>query len=294
MEETLRCYTLKGTWRQTPNGAVCRAVRNGERYVVKRFASRYPGRELARHPHAYLRRFAAAHAVYVRLRRLWRALGRGRAAAGNLNVPVKVFVHDGAVYKATRYVPRARVDGVPLGARNLHRLLSPRQIDVVLRSILAQQAKLEAIGFVHNDYKPGNVIVTERSPGVYVGCVIDYDSGFFVGDVPAARNVVGALEYASPEMLRYLANGEEHPELRACIGCASDMFSLGVLFCELLTGREPCDEEWRWPAERLLKRLPVDLRMLDLRHRRLVAAMLCPNPARRPCAAQALGMLGGA
>ncbi len=289
--ETLKGYTLVGSWRTTPHGAVCRATRGGERYLVKRFPNRYPGAELAGYPRAFLGKLAEAQRCWRRAEGLWQALGGARAARGNLNVPVAVFRHGGYVYKVVRFVRRVRVGGTALTVGTMHRLLTGEQVDTVLRSILAQQALLERAGVVHNDYKPENVILTQRSPGVFVGCVIDYDSGFFAGRPPVPQDVVGALEYASPELLRYLARDKYDRRLAERVGCASDVFSLGVVFYECLTGRQLCDELWRWPAERILKRLPVDLGALDERHRRVVRAMLHPDPDRRPRSLDALRML---
>lgn len=290
-------WRLVGEWRTTPNGAVCRATRRKARYVVKRLPKRFPESGLRSYPLLYLKRTIAAQRCLLHQLRIRRALGGGlfgafhAAAHGNLNVPVDVFREGTAIYKVTRYVEPARVRGVRLTAENAHRLLDPAQLDTLLRSVAAQVALMGRAGFVHNDLKPQNVLLTERTPGVYVGCVIDCDSGFFSGEVPPPGEVVGATEYASPEMLRYLTLGEKRPELADTVGCASDVFSLGVLFYEYLTGRQPVDDEWRWPAARIVRRQPVDLSALDGRHRRIVHAMLNPDPARRPTAQDVLGML---
>lgn len=288
-------WRLAGPWRATPNGAICRATYRNGRYLVKRLPRRFPGRELAGHPRAWLKRAGAAWSCLALARHMRAALdgrpGAGRASATNLNVAVDVFVQGGRVYKVTPFVEPARRHGERLTCANAHRLLTADQLDTVLRSLAAQLGALRRAHLVHNDLKPQNVLLTEREPGLYVACVIDYDDGFFEGAPPPPDALVGALEYASPELLRYLARGEKDPALAARLTCASDMFSLGVLYYELLCGAQLVDEEWRWPAARIAARLPVDLSALDERHRRVVRAMLNPDPARRPKPADVLRAL---
>jgi len=85
---------------------------------------------------------------------------------------------------------------------------------------------------VHRDLKPSNLLVTERG-GVKL---LDFGIAKLLAHVdgadddPATRTVVRALtpEYASPEHIR----GER-------VGTASDVYSLGIVLYELLTGCRP-------------------------------------------------------
>jgi formylglycine-generating enzyme required for sulfatase activity/class 3 adenylate cyclase len=74
---------------------------------------------------------------------------------------------------------------------------------------------------VHGDIHPGNLLL-DASGNVFVS---DFSPTLICG-----QRLAGTPEYMSPEQIR----GEEH---RICIG--SDIFSLGVVFYELLTGRRP-------------------------------------------------------
>ena len=105
------------------------------------------------------------------------------------------------------------------------KLPEKRALDVRQQSALGLQA-IHAAGMVHRDIKPGNLLIT---PDGTVK-VADFGIAKAAEAVPLTRTgmVVGTAQYVSPEQ----AQGMK-------VGPASDIYSLGVVGYEMLTGQRP-------------------------------------------------------
>ena len=106
----------------------------------------------------------------------------------------------------------------------------------IARAVCSSLAEAHALGVVHRDLKPANIHVDSRGGAVQAVKVIDFgivkvargsaiDDG---NDLTNAGHMIGTYDYMSPEQL---LGGE--------CSAASDLYSLGLVTYEMLTGRRP-------------------------------------------------------
>ncbi|WP_028476342.1 serine/threonine-protein kinase [Nocardia sp. CNY236] len=116
----------------------------------------------------------------------------------------------------------------------LARLSWPETVAWVGRRLADALDYAERQGVLHHDIKPANVLFTaEGAPKL-----ADFALGEWAPDTAAAQHAgADSLAYRSPEQLtRYLDPDAPAP------GNGSDIYSLGVLLWELLTGASPFDD----------------------------------------------------
>lgn len=215
--------------------------------------------------------------------RIWRFEREARAASA-LNHPNIVTLYDIGNADEGRFIVMELVEGRTLRQAMEHGAV-PAAIPVVGGQIAKALAVAHAAGIVHRDVKPENIMI--RQDG-YVK-VLDFGLARLVREPergPQALTgthpgqVMGTVRYMSPEQAR-----GENP------GAPSDVFSLGVVFYEMATGRHP------FPSDSVLGTLhaiatqtptaPSSLNSLLPRELdRTILLMLEKNPAMRPTAAE--------
>jgi serine/threonine-protein kinase len=104
--------------------------------------------------------------------------------------------------------------------------------DLVLQACLAL-AEAHAARIVHRDLKPSNLFLTRRPDGTPLLKVMDFGiakaHGTLHAEITASSAVIGSPPYMSPEQLRSARS----------VDARSDIWSLGVVLYELVSGRRP-------------------------------------------------------
>jgi serine/threonine-protein kinase len=167
-------------------------------------------------------------------------------SAGSLTHPNIVPVHDYGTdaEDGTQYIVMQLVEGEDLAS--LLRERGALATDDAVRVAIGVASALEAAhrrGIVHRDVKPGNILITDD------GDVKVTDFGIARAVSEASMTVtgttLGSVHYFSPEQAR----GDE-------VTGASDVYSLGIVLYEMLTGRRPFEGDSA--AGVALKRLNED------------------------------------
>ena len=150
-----------------------------------------------------------------------------RAAAG-LAHPNIVKIFDTGEHRGQPYIAMEYVAGRSLAEALREAPLRIRDAARLVRAVAGALEHLHRHGIVHRDLKPANILLGEGDRPY----VTDFGLAQVFGDEPATRTgaIAGTPSYMSPEQA---AGGGGTLDAR------SDVYSLGAILYELLTGRPP-------------------------------------------------------
>jgi len=182
---------------------------------------------------------------------------------------------DGFRYIVTEYFPSGSLE---LRIRNL--MTARDSVDIFLQ-IAGALVALHDAGLCHRDLKPANVMM--RPDGRVV--LIDFGLAKQLGNDTSLTNageIRGSPYYISPEQAEGLP-----------VDPRSDLYSLGVICFEMLTGRRPFSGNHVMAILLSHRNDPIPELPAELRHfQRLIDGLLAKNPADRfPSVASAVAEL---
>lgn len=226
------------------------------------------------------------------------------AVLRTLTNPHAVRIYDGGLNRDGHiYILMELLEGRPLDRwHDFDRLLDPAWACHVIHQCCLGLMEAHDRGIVHRDLKPANVFIDRevRARVLDFGLARSWDGSSVIGyDATGSHMLVGTAHYAQPEQMRTMA-----------LTPAADIYSLGMIFYELITGHTPfvtdrpvshVVEEWKrtpiaWmqahtgsaviPPSRYL---PVgqDLDRIEA----VIMRMLQKDPEQRPHDARALAVL---
>jgi eukaryotic-like serine/threonine-protein kinase len=143
------------------------------------------------------------------------------------------FLDGGFMADGTPFLVLERIEGEPLHAWTRARNASLSECIELMRKICAAVEYMHENLIVHRDLKPANILVTPQGEPKILdfGAARLLESAELSG-VTRTNFPMMTLRYASPEQLRGLAGSTR-----------SDVYSLGVILFELLTGQWPYGQE---------------------------------------------------
>ena len=159
-------------------------------------------------------------------------LVRESKAAAALSHPNICRVYDAGVQEGMFFIAMEFVDG-----RKLSEYISPtqpldeRQCVSVIRKLAGALAEAHAKGIIHRDVKPDNILINSRGEPVLTDFgLARISKGGLDGRMTQSGMLVGSPAYMSPEQ----TTGDP-----TTIGPRSDIYALGIVLFEMLTGRLP-------------------------------------------------------
>ncbi len=152
---------------------------------------------------------------------------------GQLESPHVVRVHEfGELADGSCFLAMELLRGETLGARLRRGPLTPREALRVTEGALRALVEAHAKGIVHRDLKPENLFLSSNLPGQSDFCkVVDFGIATLGTEIEPRSEygtVLGTPRYMSPEQ----AQG-------ATVDGRSDLYSLGVILFQMLTGAPP-------------------------------------------------------
>jgi len=209
----------------------------------------------------------------------------------SLNAPGLVTLFDavaegGVGDHGRAYLVLEFVDGVDLRTRLLDGLPEQASVSRIGSDVASALAYIHTRWVVHRDVKPGNILLPHdhSTTGAPLAKLADFGIARLLDDarMTATGTVIGTATYLSPEQ----AEG-------ATVGTASDVYSLGLVLLESLTGQRAFPGT---AIEAVLARLARDPEIphtLSDPWRGLIAAMTQRRPEDRPDASSVAAMLRG-
>jgi len=160
-----------------------------------------------------------------------RRFHREAMAATQLNDPHIVGIYDVGEDHGLQYMVMQYVKGTDLKAyiKNHYPIPLPQVIDI-MEQVLSAVATAHAHGIIHRDLKPQNILIDENKnvkiTDFGIAVAVSQDS------LTQTNTLMGSVHYLSPEQARGSIATKQ-----------SDIYSLGIILFELLTGKVPFEGE---------------------------------------------------
>ena len=224
------------------NSKLGQGTKGGINYFFKAYEEREPVNDSSMTETLFRKKQKQFEAFVARKRRLNRELLILSGVGGNIVCPLDYFVCPEGLLahrwmEITEFVPGS------VGDEELPKVLKGLEMDEKLRILRTAVSSLKVLHghkIIHADLKRENILLARTGTDKkYSAKLIDFDGAFFEDDVPVDK-MTGTPNYYSPEQGYYIDMEEEVREKnRGMITTATDIYSMGLVFHQYLTGGFP-------------------------------------------------------
>ena len=208
-----------------------------------------------------------------------RRFQREAEAASRLSHPNIVTIHDFGEAEGELYIAMEYIRGGTIARLHGGRPLDVERACTLVSQVCAALQDAHDNGVVHNDLKPENILVSGEPPAERV-TVLDFGISRILIDPHASAEHAAELRFGTPLVVA--------PEilLGAAAGPPSDVYSLGIVFYEMLSGAPPFDtrDVKRLLADHVQAAPPPLAESLDVPSpvAEVLLEMLAKRPGQRP------------
>ena len=198
-------------------------------------------------------------------------------ALARLQHPNIVAVFDAGTDAGVSFVVMQLIDGVTLAERTRGSAFPAAEAARVGGAVADALVHVHSLGMVHRDIKPGNILCATN------GTVFLTDFGIvrLIGRTRLTQHgMIGTVSYLAPEQVR----GED-------VGTAADMYALGLVLLECLTGTPEYPGSSVESAVARLSRPPRVSPIVPPSWADLLTSMTADDPAARPSAGEVARIL---
>lgn len=253
------------------------AFKNGKKFFIKQLKETYYDIPYAEASAFQREDMEISRLFYERMTKLLSEIKS--ADNGNIVAPIEFIRQGGHYYIVSEWVDQFSDFGEIRG-------FTPFNKHLMMKVLTYSIYGLSEHHIVHCDLKPDNIRIKETINKAKTLKIIDFDSGFIEGEYPQMMG--GTPTYMAPELIVRVHQDEEGEipfEKRIPVTTKSDIFSLGLIFHEILTGNLP---KWSNPKFKdiglavgyddkvhISSQIPYD-------YAELIRLMLLKEPTQRP------------
>jgi len=277
-------YELEDSWTIVARCHYAFARKDGKRYFLKKLLEpKYPSNPEFYEPDM-LKRTKKVCADFERFQeKIIADLTKASKSCDQIICTLDFFREKSTYYKASEAISD-RIYSV----EEISRLSQSDRYSIIRKYATALKAVAD-VNIVHGDIKPENIFIVKRGSS-FTPLLIDFDDSYYTSAPPKPELTHGSPEYYSPELAKYISDGEKGKP--SSITCKSDIYASALVIYEWFTGdkllpKRMADAAYPYMVDAKdlsFKSIPESLRSL-------LMLMLDTNPAKRPSAEQIIKMM---